>query len=304
MTTRVHQRGGASQRTQAKTVRHAIKKISVGTNGKLPSDGVVAMTITPEIAGDWLGHNTANRKVRDFRAVKLAEEIRAGRWFPLNGETIKFSPDGVLLDGQHRLLACIIADSPIETYAAFGVDAAAFKTIDQGFKRSVKDALYVAGEAEDIGQLAAALNAMYRWLTSGSFIFATAPSTEEALDILRMSPGLRESVKVAKRLKKRVPGVSWGLFGCLHYLMNEVDAEDCSYFFEKLIDGVGLASDDPIYHLRERLLRPLGAAGTGFRQQQEIAVLTVKAWNAFRASKMFTSRSLRYWPDEAVPEIV
>ena len=61
-------------------------------------------TITPDIAKTMLGENVNNRRISHDNVNMFAREMRNGEW-RFNGEAIKFSKDGRLLDGQHRLLA-------------------------------------------------------------------------------------------------------------------------------------------------------------------------------------------------------
>lgn len=57
--------------------------------------------VTPELAAEWLNHNTRNREKRPKRIAAYARDMAAGRW-RRSGEAIKFAPDGTLLDGQNR----------------------------------------------------------------------------------------------------------------------------------------------------------------------------------------------------------
>lgn len=78
-------------------------------------------TITPELARDYLEHNTDNyRKLSRSIVNRYAAEIAAGRW-EMNGETIVFNEDGVLVDGQHRLAGVVVAGKPIKTVVIRGV---------------------------------------------------------------------------------------------------------------------------------------------------------------------------------------
>lgn len=63
-------------------------------------------TITPELAADLLSRNMKNRPVSQQRVRKYMAAMVAGKWL-LNGEAIKISIDGRLIDGQHRLKAII-----------------------------------------------------------------------------------------------------------------------------------------------------------------------------------------------------
>ncbi len=64
----------------------------------------VTMLVTPEIASEWLEKNTRNRNLNNKSVDALAKLMVDGKWL-LTHQGIAFSPDGVLLDGQHRLAA-------------------------------------------------------------------------------------------------------------------------------------------------------------------------------------------------------
>src|SRR5262249_28100191 len=81
------------------------------------------ITVTPELAARWLKRNHANRKVRARHVSRLVRAMRAGEWDDLNGDTIRFSDNHELLDGQHRLLACIEAQQAFTTLVVFGIVA-------------------------------------------------------------------------------------------------------------------------------------------------------------------------------------
>ena len=86
-------------------------------------------TITPEIAQVWLEKNTNNRTIRQMVVDRYADEMCSGAW-KLNAETIKFSRDGTLLDGQHRLWAVVESKVTIQSFVARGISADALQTID------------------------------------------------------------------------------------------------------------------------------------------------------------------------------
>ena len=99
-------------------------------------------TITPEIARQMLIHNGANRKLRQPRVEKYANDMRNGNWH-LTGQAITFAKDGKLLDGQHRLSAVILADTPVDFLVVTDADSVA--TYDCGLSRSIADQLYLSG---------------------------------------------------------------------------------------------------------------------------------------------------------------
>lgn len=78
-------------------------------------------TITPEIAKEYLAHNTDNFRKLSRRTVrKYANDILHGKW-ELNGETIVFDENGVLKNGQHRLAAILMAKKPMQVIVVRGI---------------------------------------------------------------------------------------------------------------------------------------------------------------------------------------
>ena len=65
-------------------------------------------------------------------------------------------------------------------------------------------------------------------------------------------------------------------------LLNRINPVATSSFIYKLRTGLFADSNDPVYHLRERMLRAKGTAETANEKKRMITMihLTVKAWNA------------------------
>jgi hypothetical protein len=94
--------------------------------------------ITPAVAAEYLRlYNQGNRKPNKAQVAYYAKMMSEGEW-ELNGESIKFSGSGEtlrLLDGQHRLMACVEANVPFETLVVRDIDEKTFDTLDQGWLR-------------------------------------------------------------------------------------------------------------------------------------------------------------------------
>ena len=104
-------------------------------------------TITPQVAEEYLKHNTKNRygcKGNPHVIAALAEDMKAGLW-KLNGEPIIFANDNTLVDGQHRLFACVNAGVAFTTLVVRGVDGDAFSTVDIGLPRRGGQLLEIKG---------------------------------------------------------------------------------------------------------------------------------------------------------------
>lgn len=112
--------------------------------GKSENPNVALVTITPEMAEEMLKKNIGNRKINQANVNRIAADMATGN-YKLNGETIKISPNGEILDGQHRLLAAVKSGMTFKTYVVYNVERESIGTIDMGKGRSVADSLNVMG---------------------------------------------------------------------------------------------------------------------------------------------------------------
>lgn len=126
---------------------------------KMPT--VARMTITPAMASNWLDNaNVRNRAVAQALVERYARDMRSGCW-RLTHQGIAFGPNGVLLDGQHRLWAIVYADMPVEMHVWFNVSPESLMVIDGGRGRSLSDHLRLGGGLGEVNKdLLAALRCM------------------------------------------------------------------------------------------------------------------------------------------------
>lgn len=117
------------------------------------------VVITPEMARDWILHRTIRRDVMP-KAVTHSEVVPNRKYLvgysqygarKLQAETtwwnkgthqgLAFTPDGFIIDGQHRLSWCALAGVPIILPVAVNAPWSAFKDIDQNRARSAHQML-------------------------------------------------------------------------------------------------------------------------------------------------------------------
>ena len=122
-------------------------------------------TITPAMAEEYLRHNEHNPRKRPNRKVidSYAQDMKTGNWF-INGEPIVFDANGDLKNGQHRLMAIIKANVPIEMLVVRGVDPR-ITTFDYGFVRSMSAEIECAKGAETLANVITT-NAYAQWKPS------------------------------------------------------------------------------------------------------------------------------------------
>lgn len=103
------------------------------------------VTITPDIAKMWLGANYAmNRRIIDDRVSAYVRDMKSGAW-TLNSDVICFTEDGKLINGQHRLTACVKANVPFDSIVYLGMPKESLLNIDTQKPRSITAALDVSG---------------------------------------------------------------------------------------------------------------------------------------------------------------
>jgi hypothetical protein len=107
------------------------------------------MMIYPDTAKAMLETNSANRSVRQKWVDQLADIIKSGE-FVSTHQGIGFDVNGRLIDGQHRLLACIKANAPITIQVTKGLPASAWYALDQGINRNYSDVLEIDRKVADI----------------------------------------------------------------------------------------------------------------------------------------------------------
>lgn len=94
--------------------------------------------VTPEMATQFLAFNEQNRRVRMGWVDYLAYTIKSGEWQSTH-QGIAFSDSGRLLDGQHRMMAIVKADTPVNIMVTYGLPDDTFAAIDNGIKRTDED---------------------------------------------------------------------------------------------------------------------------------------------------------------------
>lgn len=245
-------------------------------NGTKPhTPQITVERITPHMAAQLLGTMPGNRPIRPRMVSRYAREMIADKWL-LNGESIKVSRDGRLIDGQHRLNAVIQSKMTVEMFVVRGVDPTAFVTLDTGVSRTFHDASTIGGKdwPREVGTIA-------RWWLKyergiGSVVSGVQPSHQELDVIMDAHPGIPDSARYIQRLTLVRAKCLSGVQGFVHaYASEKYDREMADTFMQDLNDGAQLAATSPIYCLRTRLIDN--------RERRvvpdHVLALTIKAWN-------------------------
>lgn len=244
------------------------------------------VTITPARAADLLANNNHNRSVNQRSVDRLAATILAGEW-KFNAQPIQIAKDGTLLDGQHRLLACVKARQSIQSLIVWNAQMDSQETMDMGKSRNVADILRLRGYKNQ--SVTAALGRRVALAEAYGFKAGITISFREVSNgaILRAAEGIAELPRYINYAKTVADLCKFnsGLTGYLIWWLDQVDREDSDYFWDKLFTGDGLQAGDAIYALRQFALnRDVKNRGT-YLHNIQTAGIVLKAWNRFRTGE-------------------
>lgn len=254
--------------------------------------------VTPEMAAEWLARNTHNRRLIKSHVETLATSLQRGEWM-LNGETIKFAKDGRLLDGQHRLTACVATQVGFTTWVAFGVESDAFDTIDVNIRcRKTSDILGLHGK-ENTTVLAASVKLLWIFGQTGQFYEGGAGingfSAKTCLEMIDRRPGIQHSVTKASNIRV-FPSPS--LLAAIHYLFSCADSDMANDMSDVMAEGSPVINR-PFNIFREAVItRRLSMRRVGART---LSFMAIRAWNSELSGNWI--KKVYYKPNEEFPLI-
>lgn len=235
---------------------------------------------------------TANSgKARDNRPLrvesgveKYARDMKTGKWHR-NGESVKIAWTGAIVDGQHRLYACVRADVSFWSVVVTGVDPSAQDTVDTGLPRRFSDQLAIANE-KNPAILASVTRWSLRWLhglRSNGGASGYQPTQVEMLDYLEVDPRLRMAAEFGARAKLEFKLVRPPVYAMAWMVLHGKDWNSAEVFLERILDGTDLPAGSPVLALRTRMINAkLG--GERLNEHEQLALFCV-AWNAFREDR-------------------
>lgn len=260
------------------------------------------LLISPERAEIMLQWNDRNRPISQHTIRRYQAAMSAGQW-TYTGEAIIFSKDH-LIDGQHRLMACVKSGKPFDALVVFGAPDDAFAFIDVGKTRTAGDIFGIHGVTN-----AKAAAAAIAWVIGYENGYLDVHSNQplpkftthaELYAGLENRPTFQDSIAIGRlfgRLKLSQPAIVTGM----HYICAQKSRDDADAFFRNVAEGIGFTGrDDPAYRMNKVLIdsattrRKLG--------RTETAALFIKAWNAYRRHRPITKLSFAI--GEAFPKAI
>lgn len=250
----------------------------------------LAEIITPAVAQAMLANNPTNRPLTQGLVKRYAEEMKQGRWFN-NGQGLIFSPEGELLNGQHRLRALIEANVTLPMFVVRGVPRERFETMDTGRARSLGDILG-AQNYENPAQLAAMARVTWNYIAGASLSYNPVKSL--LLAFVHRYPYLRDVTAKVAACKPPIPNAPLAAVIFLGNAGHQKFDGAIDEFLEGIKTGQNLAKGDPRLTLRDYLFGA-GRNARGVVNSEHAFGATARAWNAWAADRELTViRAARY----------
>lgn len=166
---------------------------------------IEVQTITPDTAKQLLSKNIDNNhKVKDKLVRKYVTDILSGNWDTVS-DSLKIDKNDNLIDGQHRLLAIIEANKPVDLAVSRGYEPKAAQFLDIGAKRTVSDIARLQGIQITPKVSSVLRNVIAAGLSSSDFLTKVSLTEQDLIDLyhtiqpeLNYALELRQYGKVAK----------------------------------------------------------------------------------------------------------
>ena len=262
--------------------------------------GTRTLMFDREFAEALLALNTGNRRINRRKVGQLAAQMALGQ-FENTGEPIIVSREGILNNGQHRLLAVIEADAIVDMDVRFGIPRRVFTKTDTGAPRSAADVLTIGGIAQGT-RVSSALRLLVLYDRGLPDAIRDFVSNDEINTALSRWPSIAQ---VSDRLLAYAfpkPVRSTPLLSVAYLASRSPGREKLDRWLHVLATGLDAKRDDPAYQLRERLVRGIEAAIGTREGQLERFALMIKSWNLHQSGRTAPARELRWKVDGRKPE--
>lgn len=252
--------------------------------------------ITPSLAKELLEANVNNRNVKQPVVLRYVNDMVEGRWKEDTAELIKISKTGIVLDGQHRLIAITKANIPMSMHIAYDLEDSVFDVLDTGSMRNSADVFKIEGI-----KYASAIPTfiqMYEVLKlQKSDVHAVQKNKRKTnahlLSLYYQSPTFWDNiaVKAHRWYSSFAKVLTMQTIGGMYAYFYDKSPEAADDFIEQLCTGVGITNPS-IHQLRTKLI------------QDKIAIrkmpvtlknsYIIKCWNNYRKN---TQVLLRFSPE-------
>ena len=218
----------------------------------------VTILVTPNIAKDWIeNRNTRNVGIKPNKVRYLSRQMSSGRWLT-TVQGISFDIDGVLMDGQHRLLAIIHSGCSLVVRIFLNEPKESMEVMDTGVPRNNADIITLTGS---IGVIVQADLGVLRCMMFMNSKIRKSPG--EDADLLGVHlKAIRWAREHIRRCDTQNVGTAL-MRGVIARAYYSVDIKVLEAFCASLMSGVSQPRDCRAVPLLSTYLFSMASAGSG-----------------------------------------
>lgn len=230
------------------------------------------VTIGANEAKYLLDLNSKNRKPKNSIVAQYANDIKNDK-FKFNGSSIVVSDNGILLDGQHRLMALETAINKfIKVVLVTGVKEETMETIDTGTKRTAGDVLTLNNIKNSNSISAMVKNVLDEFRLNTKYEYGTRKrqdkdstskiviqyTNQEILDeYLKNRTVYDEAIEFGNTLYSggvRIKLLSPAVYAAFYILLSRENKQEAKNFLREISMGIKHKECNTAISLRDRLI--------------------------------------------------
>lgn len=257
--------------------------------------------VTPKMAQDWLGKNTGNRPVSEMNVQHLLAIMQRKQW-TITTDAIGFDINGVLNNGQHRLIALVRYGKELPFLVCRQMPLLSFNAIDTGKMRNAGDVLGANGISSSRSKssiVSFLIQSKDGIRSANGSSKANKISNQDVLNFYNKNKNnVEEAYMASITYTKKFKAIEARYIGALYYIFSSIDKSYAEKFFEAYNSGLGLSAGNPIFALREKLIMDMQS--TKKYSPADKMAWTVLCWNAFHAGR--TLKVIRHSEITGIPK--
>jgi len=224
---------------------------------------VELVNVTPDMAATWLEQtNRRNRKIKESIVVRYSRDMRDDKWI-LTHQGIAFSPDDILLDGQHRLWAVVESGRTIAMHVWRNITDEAMMVIDSATGRSMTDILNIARRNGQVtNHQVACLRAMLGGLSAKVPRLTPAEVSELLQQYGKAVAFAIENLPAIASTRGINTATTRGVMARAYFSVHHVTLRE---FCRKLTTGIVTSDGEGVVVLLRQTLQMTGASGLANR---------------------------------------
>lgn len=249
---------------------------------------VNGVTLNEKHIDAMLMKNTNNIPPSKHKIDQYADDMLNGAW-RYNGDAIRFNKNGILLDGQNRLMAAKSIKYNLTVDLILGLDDNVFDTIDRGRVRNHGHMLFRALEQKMKPSTAQMLSYAVKKVMLHDSGYAQSAATHK-IKGLKLDTGDKARIQYVKQHPIILDQMNYVLnhfdsysvaprstILYVYHIGARFDVQYAQAFIDKAFGGESLIRDEPCWHLHNFLTR---LKNKSLRwSQAEIENTIIKVWN-------------------------